>query len=1080
LYYLHSSDRSEHLLLALQAVLQQPLKDLWQPEVIVVQNTGMARWLTHRLAEQQGIAAHLNFPLPSRSIWDLLQKLLSDVPEHSSFERDAMLWQCLQCLPDLLPEEGFEPLQHYLQQRQDSPSGYDLALYQLCSRIAELFDQYLVYRPDEFIQRWQSGAESHWQAKLWRALCAAQGQRAEFHRAALLQRLEEHLNSRNDWQQALPERLCLFGLSAMTPVYMRLLQRLAEYTEVHFFVLNPSLEYWGDSLSPKRFQQLKRRQRQLGQSELPLSLHQGNPLLTAFGRQTRDFIQLLQQVPAGQEFSYYRDDEAQHCLGQIQDAIVHNRAGAPYRADSSLQIHRVHSRFREIQVLHEQLLTLFAESNKEPWQLQDIVVMVPDISQYVGAIRAVWDASDDERFLDYRIADLQSPSQASLHLLWLDWLQLPQKRCSQSEVLGWLQVPALQRRFHLPPESMSTLKEWVTSSQIHWGLNAQHRADLGQPETHQNTWAFGLERLLLGWCLDDQQDYFQSRRALHQVQGLNSEWLGSLAQIVRRLDFWRQRVAQPRSWPEWQSLLLDWFNDMLDCDEQELEQMQDWLEALQASVDAAAQASFEQPVSLSLVREHLQKQVQKDRYGSHFLSGRITFCNMMPMRSIPFRMVCLLGLNDKEFPRQTQPQDFDLMAQHPRQGDRNPRDEDRTLFLEALMAARQRLYLSYTGMDQRSNQDKPASVLLQELLQHLEDNGLQPSSITTSHPLQAFDRSCFMAPEPQSFAHDWMPKPVPTTPESQGPIAHAVVAETDLPQQVDLAAFLKSPPRYFVRQHYQLYLPERIDEFEDEDPFILDPLGQYHFRQQWLLHHEDFTDAQILAEGKLPNGLAGQIQLQQLRQDWQKLRDTIASHCALDSLRQADRHWSHEGIDWYQNDIDCNDDFAAIALPWSNSLKAWRLVQVWVQHLLAAVQGDQRPSLYLHIDTKNKQFKTETYRFHALSPQQAQQSLAYLQSLWRQGWQQPLAFLPQTAWEAVHAVLNDAAHRQDRSLYERESAPALQPVALLNQLYGSEHSSAELDEESALLFPEDSLLNDTFAETAWQLYGRLLRECDYA
>lgn len=814
----------------------------------------------------------------------------------------------------------------------------------------------------------------------------------------------------------------------------------------------------------------------MGQIELSLEQPDGNPLLNSMGKQSREFLQQLQQVAAGEEYSYYQSDPASNQLALLQQAIRHNQThwqaipNSSLKLDHSLQFHSVHNRLREIQVLHDQLLKVFADSRHNHWQLHDIVIMAPDISQYVGAIRAVFDSAHGARQLEYRIADLDHQQGNAIEQLLMQWLQLPQLRCTRTEVLSWLGIKALQRRLKLTEEAVQHIQIWVEQSQIFWGLNAQHRAELGLEAESQNTWAFGVERLILGWCLDDDSNYFADKRACHALQGLKSDWLGRLDYFLQRLDYWRQIIAKKHRWEDWLTLLQRCFLELLEPDESEQAYWQRFTEVLQQGLENSRLGQFEQPVSAAIVREHLQNNLKNSGFGSHFLSGRLTFCNMMPMRSIPFRMVALLGLNDREFPRQPRNSDFDWMTKHPKAGDRNPREEDRTLFLEALLAAREQFYCSFIGRDQRSNDAKPASTVLQELLQHLQHNGVNGDGLIQQHPLQAFDSSYFKADSPQSFACDWMP-PKQSSENTLLPLSqHPVTQTTAIPTSLDLADFLRAPCRYFLRQHYQLNLAERIQEPQDEENLELNGLHQYLLKTQWLINEDQFSDRQILAEGILAPGQIGRWQLQQQRQQWGVTRQALQAKLDTQTLYHRDLSATVQKLQLLQFDICSNAQFSAIGLPYSSGFKAWRLIQIWIQHLISAYQGEKRPSLYLYF---NKQ-ALEAFEFAAQTPETARAQLEYLIALWRQSWHQPLAFLPQTAWQLIekhkpqlHATesLNDAVQEPSEPLVWSRSA--------LDCLFGSAHQIAELDSETQLLYPSKTICNEQFLTTSWQLYSRL-------
>lgn len=152
-------------------VERERLDDPFEPEMILVQSTGMAQWLQMTLSQKFGIAANIDFPLPASFIWDMFVRVLPEIPKESAFNKQSMSWKLMTLLPQLLDREDFTLLRHYLTDDSDKRK-----LFQLSSKAADLFDQYLVYRP-EWLAQWETGhlveglgEAQAWQAPLWKAL----------------------------------------------------------------------------------------------------------------------------------------------------------------------------------------------------------------------------------------------------------------------------------------------------------------------------------------------------------------------------------------------------------------------------------------------------------------------------------------------------------------------------------------------------------------------------------------------------------------------------------------------------------------------------------------------------------------------------------------------------------------------------------------------------------------------------------------------------------------------------------------------------------------------------------------------
>ncbi len=374
----------------------QPLSPL-EAETVIVQSNELSRWLSLFLAQHHGIASHIDFPYPSAFIWALFRRLLPDIPKQSSFSTDAMAWQIYELLPACCNQSGFEAITAYLDDRDDPVKRYALA-----HRIADSFDQYLMYRPD-WIQRWEQGEKPHWQAMLWQKLIA--GDSSPKHRANLLAQLKVYLSSQQDIPTGLPSRIAIFGLSALPPVYLELFELMARHCDIYLFVLSPSEEYWGDLVDEKtRSKQLLSSPEQASYSTID------HPLLASLGKQGQEFFEQLQGCQH-QDEQLFVPPQPTHLLGKLQHDIFElsqfeNNSQQKYQVgaeDDSIMIHACHSAMREVEVLHDQLLALF-ERHPE-LSPTDVVVMTPDVDIYSPWIDAVFANAATEHFIPYGIAD---------------------------------------------------------------------------------------------------------------------------------------------------------------------------------------------------------------------------------------------------------------------------------------------------------------------------------------------------------------------------------------------------------------------------------------------------------------------------------------------------------------------------------------------------------------------------------------------------------------------------------------------------------------------------------------------------
>ena len=995
------SNRLENLVESLIDVTATPLDDPFGPEVIVVQNQGMARWIDQQLAERNGISARTEYPLPANFFWQVLKAWLPEAPESALFDKDALLWRVLRLLPNWLERSAFEPLKHYL-----AADDSDLRRFQLALRIADLFDQYLVFRP-ELVLSWEKGREEHWQAELWRALCT---EADHAHRARLFADLAQAMAIAEPAPDALPQRLSLFGLTALAPVYVSMLDALARFIPIHIFYLNPSTEYWSDLVDERG--QARRRARALraGLPDPTGPLDVGNPLLASLGHAGQVFLDQLLEL-GGTDHDRFESPQDNRLLHRVQKDILEltdrrtAEPGRPVSADDlSVQFHSAHSRLREVQVLHDRLLHLFG--HLEGLEPRDIIVMAPDIDQYAPYVDAVFGAATPSMRIPWSIADRRVGAEQPLLEALKQLLALPRSRFDSSEILSLLEVPAVRRRFDLDEKGVDRIRIWVRESGIRWGKDAQMRGGFGLPEEEANTWDFGLDRLFLGYALPPDPDAAPYGDILPyiDVEGSEVMYLGVLQSFVKILGAWRKRLSVERTLADWREAINDLVAAFFSPDEDEETVVQGLRDRLDALVTLAQATGFDRVLSLDVICSLLQG-MSEDTRGSHrFLTGRVTFCNMVPMRSIPFRVVCLIGMNGEDFPRSQRPLSFDLMAQAPRRGDRSRRRDDRYLFLEAILSTRDVLYLSYVGNDVRDNSIKVPSVVVSELLDYLAQGyaseGGEPleKRLLIRHPLQPFSRNYFDGSNGRLFSYTqtWADA-ARTEPGAEiPPFAATELGPPDEMQKTldieELIRFLRNPSKYFLTQRLGLRLPDEDEIPEDFEPFDAEGLERYQLRQsllrQCLAGHEDEAIlVRLRGAGVLPHGAPGELLLEEQME---------AANPFLQRLAQrAEEPREPLEVDIVQGEFRLQGQVRNLRpsglLDYRfGKLRAKDRLAAWVRHLvlnILAPEGVEPASLHI----------AEDYTLHLAPVEDTAGILKTLLDLRWKGLCSPLAFFPESA-----------------------------------------------------------------------------------
>ncbi|MCC2604550.1 exodeoxyribonuclease V subunit gamma [Planctobacterium marinum] len=918
--------------LALQTFEEQgsdsDLVALLQPDTILVQSPGMSQWLKINIANTLNIAANIEFPLPSSFIWQLYQASIEDLPDESAFNKQFLTWKILQLLPQLLAQPEFEDVKNYIGDSAEADLAELPKAYQLSAKIADVYDQYLMYRP-EWIQAWERGENQlpdvnigaqAWQPVLWRAISQFTQQAGEspWHRANMHDALLEQLNKATG---QVDKALYVFGISSMPVQQLQILQALSQSREVYIFWFNPSEHYWADVVDSKQYQKQQLslfdepdEKQQIRQQQAFALSDVGNPLLASWGKPGRDFLSLLTDLEPLQE-DLFQAPEQSHLLGWVQkevfqlsfrgsrqplsvaDLLKNNGKHAKQilrEDDHSIEIHATHSRLRELEVLRDQICHWF--DNGDVSDLSDIIVMMPDVAVYAPLIEAVFSRPliskelAQQGGLPFAISDRSQAQEDSLVESFLRLMSLENARMTLSEVFELFKVPEIAARYGIEQDDIQALHRWCYQAGVRWGWSGLEKQHWDLPEEQQNTWVFGLQRLLAGYAHPGEESLMGGTLPFNEVEGQLTESLGLLLAFVEDLRaltaFCRCSHGLERKVSE-SLAVLDCFYQVEADDEYRLQKLKETVAKLKGQGQ-----HYQGLVSQQVFVEMLKDALNESGVGQRFLAGKLNFCTLMPMRSIPFRHVCILGMNEPEYPRQTTPISFDLVSRsQPRKGDRSRRLDDRYLFLEAMLSARNKFYLSYQGRDDKSNEVKEPSILVSELLAYCQQTACLEADMVRSvddaeqairahifktHPLQPWDKSYFSAKQPQSYdktmfevADTLQQQPVPVSfcRASQLDIAALTKWLEDYPeiqallaanQQSDLSGliqFYRNPVRAWFKSYWKTQFPSLQEGLHDDEPLYLDNLARYQATQQLLQGSSESSVLLALEQqGQLPIG----------------------------------------------------------------------------------------------------------------------------------------------------------------------------------------------------------------------------------
>jgi exodeoxyribonuclease V gamma subunit len=1088
--YLYQSNNLEKLAERFRQEINADRLSPLEREAILVQSIGMGRWLSLEMAEKNGVWAGYTYLYPNVLLDTIFTAAFSDYNRDELIQKNEMQWEIFKYLPSCSKNSLYESLQGYADEKGS------LKLFQLSGKIADLFDQYITGRP-EMVCAWDA-EEAHyrtmkgwaplekdeqWQYELWRAVvCTRNKKHRAYFRSLLSKRpLDDAMLSK------LPSRLSVFGVSTLFPFHFDLLEYLSQKIDVRLYVVSPSREYIADIQSASVKAKITRKLLATKISGSDSHLPSGNSLVASMGILARDFQRMLLErnlidETADNDFTVRTNDSLlAHVQSDILDSITRTKDGSRpliAHADDSLKIHSCYGPMREVETLYDTLLHLL--NKKKDLEPRDILVMATDIDTYAPYIESVFGSAKNEgskRFIPYSIADRNIRRQSTTIDAFKKILFLADERCSATSILDIASTQAVKEKFSFTDDGLEQISSLLLSARINWGMNSADREKACGVAFEENSWDFGVERLLLGYAAGSETGVYDG---IAPAEGADDdrELFSSFLQLYRKLSALMTWTTKQHKPAEWQNELLGAIESFFAENDSNAWEISTLRRSIEECAEGAARASYASPVSLRIIADALFSSLDDHAAQYGFLNGRVTFCAMLPMRSIPFKVIYVLGLDDGIFPRATRLPAFDLMGKAPLTGDRSKRFDDRYIFLETIISAREHLFLSYNGRSPFDNSERSPSVCVSELLDYIvhsyalegssDDGSALKSLIVTEHKLHLFSQSYFLKnTDLFSYNRDMcsisksiqLVQDVPSF--IQSPLNVDFADELVL-SPAELVAFFKNPSRYFCQRQLGMRFPFEEPVLDNNEPFecaFNDSVEIENDLLKMILKNEtsDNYFNVCRAKGVLPPGQPGRIAYDEKYQSVQNLAERV-------------KRFYSDNAGKTEIDLRIKCEKASIRIRGEIAdvhggivrarLKQWKHDQLslWIEHLCLCASGIDCSSIFLW-GTEN-----DGVALPPVNRDEACVHLASLLSVYCEGLHSPALFFPKTSFEYAKKKKSGASDEQCISAAVR--------VWQGNQFDPSAEDSRDV--YMSLCFSEDNLTDARFAALASAVYEPLL------
>lgn len=866
-FYLYNSNRLEKLLEKAVEVLDSMLcGDPLAPRDIVVQSGGMGRWLSLQIALMKGINANI----VNLTVEKYLQKFASAMPgmdESDVYDPLNLRWTIYGILNDA-PKSRYRELSSYI-------SGDPLKRMLISVKLADLFDQYTVYRYD-MISRWKEGKTANrgdrdetWQKELFMEMSGRFPgicDRAEF--------LEKFIR-KCDGPVNIPDEMkggvILFGISTMSEYHLRMFKAVSRHIPVHLFFMNPCREHWGDIVSTRKSEMF----RMLDQDEL--HYESPNRFLADLGMSGRVFFLSLHETDVLDEDIFESpDDQKLSMLQCIQKEILDMNEEEAFELDDSIKINGCWGRTREMEVLKDELLRIFsADSDIRP---HDVVVITPDIEEYAPYIEAVFGSGEKGPVIPFTVADRSARTDGKTVDAFLRILDLIDSDFLKTDILSIFEIEQIYKKFGMTRADLDTVRTAVESSGIKWGIDRRFREIKGAPPFEQNTWKFGFDRMLLGYSMPGGGvETFGQVMPFDEIEGQSARTIARFITFCEMLFRTWNSFCMERSLSDWAARLSGLVDELFIDESDTAEEIRFLRKIFDSLKIEERQSGISCSVGIRVIKSVLEDKIALNGFNRGFMNGSVTFCSIKPLRSIPFKVVCMAGMNDDVFPRDPKSTGFDLIRKHPALQDRNAKNSDRYFFLESLLSARKYFIISYNARNVRDSSfnicSSPVRLLSDYLSQKTCKGGRKNVFRETVHPLQPFSEKYFLKSSPLftfsekdylaycSFRAGTVNPPAEISARIQLPVKGDVSIELE-----DMISFFMNPPKYFLTKIAGVTVPYIKQEDPDSELFSIDPLSAFSFRSEYLemhfsgLNSNDFKK-RMRGFGRSPHGPAGKVLL---------------------------------------------------------------------------------------------------------------------------------------------------------------------------------------------------------------------------
>ena len=782
------------------------------PDYVVTSNSGLNNWVKIQLATQNGIASNLRF-VKNNDIIDIAYSVLNEKQSDKTIVNSSLLlWLIYEELGDSTFLNKFTEIADYC--TEDVLKRHGLAL-----KLTQLFEDYQIYITDEF----DNGALDDFQKYIW-AQIKTKIATHYLTKREVKNQITELLNSEQKQElitDKLPNIHLFLGVDS-TAYHLDIFNKLAEYININFYLFNPT--------SKKEIQ---------------------NSLVENWGK-------VLLTMPFDLSKAINLDEniklnESNSLLHKIQNNIYQNNPKANNfivddLKDNSITINNCYTTTREVEVLYNYIVKTIDESNGE-LGARDFLVQASNIDDYSSAINSVFSTGPFK--IPFSISDKSYATTNSVYNAIEALFNLDTDYKSES-IIQLLEFSSIREKFEI--YDIDLIRNLVNEANIRFGAKGDSAI-----ETDSVSWLNGLNRLIYGLCIGDNDSFeFNNGTEVNQgysvdvVEGREGNELINLHYFFTKISEWIEALNASKSLADWHLLIDKLVDNFIETDKHdEISVFKKNCSTLSSSNEFVTDN-----VEYSVIREFVLNILSEQQSRSSFASKGITFCSMTQMRSVPYKIVILLGANLNAFPRKDKKVSYNLLNNYPSLNKPSLKEQDKYLFFQLLMSAKQKLYISYIGKDIKTNVTLPPSALVDDLCDYIYENttnfNSEKDALILEHPLHGFS-SKYNNKDDKYYSY-LLNKKEKKSDKKQNVKADTTKDSNEIDVK-DFVSFFKNPFKFYYNKILGVYYYEGKELLHDSELFELDSLQNWSVKSKLLYQNSVDVDelrAEFVKKGELP------------------------------------------------------------------------------------------------------------------------------------------------------------------------------------------------------------------------------------